>query len=244
MVNMNVNILFKNVSSESWIIGLVCIVPAATPPPTTIPLTRKSGTPHKDNLDIGFSNLGSNDPRSAAFESPRSYETSFDARADLQRKDAHIDRLEQTLSHYTALENQRMGGHTSKYINVAAYALDPPQHNPTGTIPRRDFNEGPYLDVIDQGILDLKTAHSLLQEFRAMNQNFPYIAIHPNLSTGMLRHDNPMLLLAICTAASWKDRELQTKLERAYLEELASRMVVDGEQTLDMLQGLLVHLSW
>jgi hypothetical protein len=136
-----------------------------------------------------------------------------------------------------------MGGDTSKYINVAAYALDPPQHHPTGTIPRGS-NEGPYLDVIDQGILDLKTAHSLLQEFRAMNQNFPYIAIHPNLSTGMLRHDNPMLLLAICTAASWKDRELQTKLERAYLEELAGRMVVDGEQTLDMLQGLLVHLSW
>ncbi|KFZ11663.1 hypothetical protein V501_04630 [Pseudogymnoascus sp. VKM F-4519 (FW-2642)] len=200
-------------------------------------------TPHKDNLDIGFCNLSSNDPRSAAFESPGSYGTSFDARADLQRKDAQIDRLEQTLSHYTALENQGMGGHTPKYINVAAYALDPPQHHPTGTIPRGS-NEGPYLDVIDQGILDLKTAHSLLQEFRAMNQNFPYIAIHPNLSTGMLRHDNPMLLLAICTAASWKDRELQTKLERAYLEELAGRMVVDGEQTLDMLQGLLVHLSW
>lgn len=77
-----------------------------------------------------------------------------------------------------------------------------------------------------------------------MNQNFPYIAITPDLSTGMLRNDSPMLLLAICTAAAWKDRELQIKLERAYLEELAGRMVVDGEQTLDMLQGLLVHLSW
>lgn len=77
-----------------------------------------------------------------------------------------------------------------------------------------------------------------------MNQNFPYIAIHPNLSTGMLRHDSPMLFLALCTAAAWKDRGLQIKLERAYLEELAGRMVVEGEQTLDMLQGLLVHLSW
>lgn len=209
------------------------------------PLTLKSGTPRKDNFDIGFGNLSSSDPRGAAFESPRSYdyEASFDARADLQRKDAHIDRLEQTLSHYTALENQRMGSHAPNNINVAAYALDPPQHLPTGAIPR-DSNEGPYLDVIDQGILDLKTAHALLQEFRAMNQNFPYIAIHPNLSTGMLRRDNPMLLLAICAAASWRDRGLQIKLERSYLEELAGRMVVDGEQTLDMLQGLLVHLSW
>ncbi|KFX96405.1 hypothetical protein O988_05343 [Pseudogymnoascus sp. VKM F-3808] len=199
--------------------------------------------PRSDNLDIGFSDPSSSDPRSAAFENQGAYESSFDARADLQRKDAHIDRLEQTLSHYTALENQRMGGHASNNANVAAYALNPPQHHPTDTIPRGS-NEMAYLDVIDHGILDLKTAHGLLQEFQSMNHNFPYIAINPNISTGMLRRDSPMLLLAIYTAAAWKDRGLQIKLERAYLEELARRMVVDGEQTLDMLQGLLVHLSW
>ncbi|KFY93988.1 hypothetical protein V498_04133 [Pseudogymnoascus sp. VKM F-4517 (FW-2822)] len=182
-------------------------------------------------------------PSSAAFKNRGAYETFTDARTDLERKDAHIDRLEQTLSHFTALENQRMGSHAPNNINVAAYALDSPQHPLRETIPRYS-NEGRYLDVIDQGILDLKTAHALLLEFKAMNQNFPYIAIHPNLSTGMLRHDSPMLFIALCTAAAWKDRGLQIKLERAYLEELAGRMVVEGEQTLDMLQGLLVHLSW
>ncbi|KFY08487.1 hypothetical protein V492_06182 [Pseudogymnoascus sp. VKM F-4246] len=173
----------------------------------------------------------------------RPYGNSTDAREYLQRNNAHIDRLEQTLPHYTALDGRRIGDRASNNVNVAAYPLETPSRPPTVAIPRNP-NEGAYLDVIDQGILDLKAAHDLLQEFKAIDHNFPYIVIRPGVSTGTLRQDNPMLFLAICTAAAWKDRGLQIKLERAYLERLAGRMVVDGEQNLDMLQGLLVHLSW
>jgi len=98
--------------------------------------------------------------------------------------------------------------------------------------------------VIDQGIFDLRYAGVLLNEFRVMSQNFPYVIIPPGTSVNMMRRDSPMLLLAIFACASWRDRELQMILEKMYLRVLAGRMVVEAEQSLDMLQGLLVHLSW
>lgn len=53
-----------------------------------------------------------------------------------------------------------------------------------------------------------------------------------------------MLLLALLAAASYANRPLQQQLEKAYLRVLGLRMVVEGEQSLDMLQSLLVHLAW
>jgi hypothetical protein len=90
----------------------------------------------------------------------------------------------------------------------------------------------------------LRYAGVLLNEFKAMSQNFPYLIIPPGTSVNMMRRDSPMLLLAIFACASWRDRELQMILEKMYLRVLAGRMVVEAEQSLDMLQGLLVHLSW
>ena len=213
----------------------------ATTPCSSVNVTL--GTRRIENLERCLNYMKTNAPGNIASDNPSAYKDSIHAGDGIQTKEARIDRLEQTLLHYTAFENQRIENHASDSSNVAAYAFNPLQHLRTNSLPRA-VNEEAYSDVIDQGILDLKTAHVLVQEFKAMIHNFPYVAISASLSTETLRQDSPMLLLAICAAAAWKDRELQIKLERAYLEELASRMVVDGEQTLDMLQGLLVHLSW
>jgi hypothetical protein len=202
-----------------------------------------AGTRRIENLERSLNYMRTSAPGNIASDSSNIHYDPVHAGDGFRTKEARIDRLEQTLLHYTALENQIIENDASDSSNVAAYALNPAQRLSTNSLPGRSKEEV-YLDVIDRGILDLKNAHDLVQEFKTMNHNFPYVAISASLSTGTLRHDSPMLLLAICATAAWKDRELQIKLERAYLKELAARMVVNGEQTLDMLQGLLVHLSW
>lgn len=168
---------------------------------------------------------------------------------DFHPNENRIDRLEQTLLQYTyEAESQKAQNQVNNAGGVATYAPDPPQHNPgQDSVTYRQLQDPgarSYRDVIDQGILDLRYALVLLNEFIAMSQNFPYVIIPQSASVHTLRRDSPMLLLAICASAAWRDRELQSTLEKAYLNVLAARMVVDAEQSLDMLQSLLVHLSW
>ena len=101
-------------------------------------------------------------------------------------------------------------------------------------------NEG---DVFDQGILSEMHAQALLKEFKFMARNFPYVLV-PDLEISHFRKRRPLLLLAILTTSSWRNRPLQIDLEREYLKELGEQMIIKGEQSLDMLQSLLIHLAW
>jgi hypothetical protein len=120
----------------------------------------------------------------------------------------------------------------------------PHQQPPTDAF--RPTPTSSYEDVIDRGLLTIPQATTLLGIMRTMltASTFPYVIIDPTTTIHDLRRTKPMVLLSIFTAASWRDRDLQTVLEKAYLRELAERMMVRGEQTLDILQSLLIHLAW
>jgi hypothetical protein len=98
-------------------------------------------------------------------------------------------------------------------------------------------------DVFDQGIVTAEYAQSLLEEFMVMSRTLRYV-LCPEQSISDFRRERPMLLLSIMTTSSWRDRPLQIILEKEYLNSLGVRMVVKGEDSLDMLQSLLVHLAW
>ena len=54
----------------------------------------------------------------------------------------------------------------------------------------------------------------------------------------------PFLLLAAVTAASSKYPQLQMAFNEDLKDTLGQRLISDGEKSLDLLQGLLVHLNW
>jgi len=93
-------------------------------------------------------------------------------------------------------------------------------------------------------LLDNGRADSLLNHYRAMTIFFPFVPIPPNTNAHSLSQQKPMLLLAILTTASGKDRPLQLTLEEQYRLELASRTIIRPRKTLSMIQSILVYLAW
>ena len=104
--------------------------------------------------------------------------------------------------------------------------------------------QGQYVDVLGKGILTREYADALVEEFRIMSKMFPYVIIPEGNVVIKFRRNSPMLLLSILMVASWRDRTLQISLEQEYLQRLGVLMVAEGEQTLELLQSLLIHLTW
>ena len=100
-------------------------------------------------------------------------------------------------------------------------------------------------DVIAAGLLTIETASSLLSTFKmTMTDHFPFVRVQPQQTTEEIRQQRPFLFLAIIAAASYEDMPLQRKLGKRLKQAISTRMILKGEMSLDLLQGLLVHLAW
>lgn len=72
----------------------------------------------------------------------------------------------------------------------------------------------------------------------------PYVVIPPGITSEDLRRDRPVLWGAIVTAASYHDPLRQEVLGWKMMEEFSQRLLVKAEKSLDILQALIVHLTW
>jgi hypothetical protein len=59
-----------------------------------------------------------------------------------------------------------------------------------------------------------------------------------------LAQDKPALCVAILAASCHEDRRLQQELGKLFNEIVVVRLIKGPFASLDMLQGLLVHLAW
>jgi hypothetical protein len=99
-------------------------------------------------------------------------------------------------------------------------------------------------DVISKGIISPDAAEKLLQEYSTHVPYFPFVVISQNDSLKSLRREKPFLLLSILATSSRCHKQLQDKLEMEVRKDLGQRVIVQGEKSLDLLQGLLVYLAW
>ncbi|KAL4960655.1 Zn(II)2Cys6 transcription factor [Aspergillus stella-maris] len=100
-------------------------------------------------------------------------------------------------------------------------------------------------DFISRGFLALDTAERYLSNFKAkMIPSFPFVVICSSLPVEELRQTKPFLFSAIMAAASYENMSLQRALGHEFKKTVASRMIVDGEVSFELLQGLLVFLAW
>ena len=99
-------------------------------------------------------------------------------------------------------------------------------------------------DVVGRGIISLSDAEELVEMYRSESKNYPFITLplHAHLDT--LRSDRPCLFLSVMAMASQRDPALQLLLEQEFRELLSTRAIIEGEKSLDLLQGLLVYLAW
>ncbi|KAJ5998953.1 hypothetical protein N7451_006763 [Penicillium sp. IBT 35674x] len=100
-------------------------------------------------------------------------------------------------------------------------------------------------DVIDRKCLSVDKAQTYLQAFRTvMTPHFPFVIIPPDVSVQHLRQERPFLFLAILATASYDNMPMQRFLGAEVKKAVSSRMILNGEISFDLLQGLLVFLAW
>jgi hypothetical protein len=87
-------------------------------------------------------------------------------------------------------------------------------------------------------------AEALFNEIRLMTDFFPFVVFSPNTTAQQIGQKKPILLLAILTTASWKNRTLQMSLEENYRQELARRTIIRPQRSLGLIQSMLVYLGW
>lgn len=85
----------------------------------------------------------------------------------------------------------------------------------------------------------------LLNIFRQkLARQVPFVFVPPQMSAQKLSEEKPFLYQAIKFAASFHDSVHQLDLSQQFIRDVMERLIIRGDRTLDMLQGLLVHTSW
>lgn len=78
----------------------------------------------------------------------------------------------------------------------------------------------------------------------SMARYFPFVVIDDHISAEELGRTKPFLLDVVTVAAFYRDSGRQSALGKEVIEQLSRRLLVDGEKSLDLLQGLLVYIAW
>lgn len=110
------------------------------------------------------------------------------------------------------------------------------------TPPSLEF--GGFQDVISKCIVSTKQAEEALAEFASRASVFPFVLLPQHTSLETLRHERPVLLLAILASTSQNNIPIQNLLENELRETIGRRAVMQGEKSMDILQGILLYLAW
>lgn len=100
-------------------------------------------------------------------------------------------------------------------------------------------------DVISKDIISYGLAAEYLQCFRTKSIYFPFVVLPAHTMLDTLRREKPFLLLSVLSiSAVQSPSRLQKTLELELRESLSRRTIMNGEKSLDLLQGLLVYIAW
>lgn len=119
--------------------------------------------------------------------------------------------------------------------------------NPASQTPLSGLDSGDIfdLDFIDRGLVSIETAQALLNLFRTKAvQNFPFVIIPSDATLDSVRKNTPFLFLSIIASMSISDPPIQRQLGEEVRIQIHRRMLLGFESSLELLQGLLVNLSW
>lgn len=100
--------------------------------------------------------------------------------------------------------------------------------------------------ICSPGISDLSSHESeeCLNHFRTFKlQYFPFVHIPPEKSAGQLRKERPFLwlcVMAISTKSTARQHDLGLKIRQIVAQE----MVVQSDESIDLLLGLLTFIGW
>jgi hypothetical protein len=83
----------------------------------------------------------------------------------------------------------------------------------------------------------------LLESYRTMVDFFPFVSLPKETFCRDLLQQRPILMFSVLTAASYDSSLLQLTLSREFRKVVMVK-IMNGEKSLDLLQGLLVFIAW
>jgi len=98
------------------------------------------------------------------------------------------------------------------------------------------------LDPVIRSIGVIHMQH-LLETYRVMAGYFPFVMLPKKSFCQDIIQQRPMLMFAVLTAASSDSALLQLTLSREFRKVIMVKLM-NGEKSLDLLQGLLVFVAW
>ncbi|KAJ9260815.1 transcriptional regulator family: Fungal Specific TF [Paecilomyces variotii] len=121
--------------------------------------------------------------------------------------------------------------------------------NPGSQTPIASPTAGQYglspTEIIRQFIPSDREAEMMLDHFRVnMMPHFPFVIIPAEVSLNDLRREKPFLFTTVMMVGCRHDASRQVAIASKIREIISYSVLVKGEQSLDMLQGLLIYLAW
>jgi hypothetical protein len=204
------------------------------------------------------------DQKEARLQKRESTYQIFEQCTDITHR-SRVAEMEQRLDGIFALLASRNNQNTSKELSLpitpAEFSFPVSDRHESITVPRpqsalhgnnqawmSSFLSGPRFDgvqdVISKGLISFDKAEYFLQNFNTNACNFPFVVIPNQLSLDTLRREKPFLLLCILTMSASASIPLQKLLENEVRESLARKVIINCEKSLDLLQGLMIYVSW
>jgi hypothetical protein len=91
----------------------------------------------------------------------------------------------------------------------------------------------------------LKGEDTLLSIFHdRLAVQIPFMVIPREMTAEELRTKRPLVYMGIMMAASYKDTATQGGLGKRILQYIAEHVIMKGEKSMDLLQGLLIYIFW
>lgn len=119
-----------------------------------------------------------------------------------------------------------------------------PSTSPNLATPEAAYVCDPNTVPVSNTIPGFAEANELLNFFRdQMAPQFPFIVIPQSVSAEQLHAERPFLYLAILAISS-HDCAQQRGLGSLVMKQLAERMFVNYERSLDLLLGVLTYIAW
>ena len=146
-----------------------------------------------------------------------------------------------------AKSNQGQWGMTHPRTGSESPALQPHEKSFPSTSSPQSHSLPGYVginDAIGRGTMSFDQAQQCLELFQNRASGFPFIAIDQQTTLDTVRRENPFLLLSILAMATETDSRLEDDLEAELRETFSRRVIMNGETSLDLLQGLLLYLTW
>lgn len=113
-----------------------------------------------------------------------------------------------------------------------------------GLPPTQQYELEPTLFAPPDGIAT-KSPDDLLEIFRRdMADQVPFISVPGQMSAQALSREHPFLYRAIMTVASYHESVHQLQMGQDLVKYMTEHLIVLGEKSLDLLQGLLVYITW